>query len=44
MGSAFVMVLKIRLAGALRVQLLRFTTVLRMFASPAPKTVLFAPI
>ena len=42
MGSAFVMVLQIRLAGALRVQMLSFTTVLKMFASLARKTVLFA--
>ena len=33
-----------KLAGALRVQLRNSTTVLRMFASPAPKTVLFAPM
>jgi hypothetical protein len=43
-GSAFVMVLQIRLAGALRVQLLCFTTVLKMFASLARKTVLFVPM
>ena len=44
MGSAFVMVLQIRLAGALRVQLLSFTTVLKMFAILARKTVIFAPM
>ena len=43
-GSVFVMVLQIRLAGVLRVQLLSFTTVLKIFASLARKTVLFVPM